>query len=170
VVVAVVTALIGWLLSSRDPDAQVRQGDEYVLGYSGQWRLVARLSFAGPPFMGYMLLRETPGGDVATFVLIGLFIAAAAFLNLEMRRQVRVSVRGVRMIPPLGKPVSIAWRNVSELKWRSTKREFELHAEDGRVIRVSQNLSGLSTLGEHIARHLPHVHDAADANVLLNSL
>lgn len=163
IIVVVVIGVLTFLLRQRQAGARQKQGDEYIVSYSSHWRVLALLGILFPVGLLIAVLFNPDQADRTAFGLIAVFSALGVYLVYETRREVRVSVRGVRMVPLWGSPVSIPWARVSELKVRKAAGDLELRSRDGAKLRVPLYMSGLATVAEHCERHLPPAVVAADA-------
>jgi hypothetical protein len=83
-----------------------------------------------------------------------LILGSAAFL-LSMRRRIYLSTDGIVSRPPLGRETSIAWSDITAVRFRQWGWTLRIHTKQGVTIVIPSAMSGGKDLEEMMDRRLP---------------
>jgi hypothetical protein len=164
VVPIVVAGVVAFLMMTASRTAK-RVEDADVLTYSPQFRFIARALWLFPVVIAVIALfsRLGPGDGAIVMALIAGSSAICLPLTLEVfRREIAIREAGVSQKSAWSKPMTLAWKDVREARWRGTG-ELELRPARGRAIRISPYLSGIDTLADALEQRLPHLPSAGKA-------
>ena len=156
-----VTSLLGYFTSAalRSKSKINAATGERTFSYVRPFKALAVISLVLPIFMGFLTfqLSKSDQPDFIIWLVISLIFAAmSGYLLLEcFFARVVISEESITSISPWSGQRTFKWAEIHSISYSKTSKWYIIRNCDGKKIRASDYLAGISELAVELKRRVP---------------
>jgi len=117
------------------------------------WIVLAATLTAPAIFISKLGIDPSSWPLPAALLCVALMLGSTAWL-VSLRRRIYISTSGIVSRPPLGRETSIAWTDISSVRFREWGRKLCIYTKKRPTIVIPSTMSGAQDLEDMMDQHL----------------